>query len=41
MGGLDHPKDNVGSQGVGVSVPEAPSGIVPALEQIRLENVLA
>jgi hypothetical protein len=22
-------------------VPEAPSGIVPALEQIRLENVLA
>ena len=39
-GGPDHPKDNVGSLGGG-SVPEAPSGIVPALEQIRLENVLA
>ena len=25
----------------GGSVPKAPSGIVPALEQIRLENVLA
>jgi len=39
--GLRAPKAPPGSAGFGLRVPEAPSGIMPALEQIRLENVFS